>query len=76
MAPVDGYRIDTSANGNAWMTLETSHDKTEYKHTGLDPATSYYYRVFAVNGSGVGPVSTDVTIQTAAVTVSRRSHRD
>ena len=66
---VDGYRIDMSKDGNAWMTLETSHDKTTYKHTGLDQATSYYYRVFAVNGSGVGPVSTDVTIQTDAVTV-------
>ena len=63
------YRIDRSDGGNVWKTLTTiaATDSPAHKDTGLDANKDYYYRVFAVNSAGVGPVSRDVTIITAAV---------
>ena len=61
------YRIDRSTDGNAWKSLKTGHTIRTYSDTGLDPDTSYYYRVFAVNSSGTGPVSQDYEVQTDAV---------
>ena len=59
-----GYRIDRSPNGNTWMSLAMGHTARTYGDTGLKPGTSYYYRVFAVNAVGVGPVSQDYQVQT------------
>ena len=61
---VDGYRIDRSENGNVWVSHEASHSGTTYKDTELEAGATYYYRVFAVNSAGTGPVSTDVLAQT------------
>ena len=38
---------------------------TEHEVTGLTPYTNYTFTVAAVNGAGVGNVSTTVTVQTA-----------
>ena len=56
---VEGYRIDKSSNGQAWMPLEMSApaDKTTYTDKSIMDATPRVYRVFAFNSSGTGPVS-------------------
>ena len=61
---VDGYRIDRSKDGNVWVTDQTNHQGTTYTNGGLKAGDTYYYRVFAVNLVGTGPVSTDVLAQT------------
>ena len=61
---VDGYRIDRSEDGNVWVSHQAAHMGTSYKDTGLTAGSTYYYRVFAVNSAGTGPVSTDVLAQT------------
>ena len=61
---VDSYRIDRSDDGNAWVTHVTSQSGTSYKDPGLKPGASYYYRAFAVNSAGTGPVSQDLVMQT------------
>ena len=58
------YRIDRSLDGNAWMTRVMDHTTRTYSDTGLDPGSNYYYRVFAVNSAGTGPVSQDYQVQT------------
>ena len=56
-----GYRIDRSMNGNVWTTLvaNTGNTNLTYSDTGLKPAKGYYYRVFAINSAGTGPVAKD-----------------
>ena len=66
---VDSYRIDRSSDGNVWMTHKTGITATEYEDTMLDAGKPYYYRVFAVNSAGTGPVSQDYTVQTDAAAV-------
>ena len=61
---VDSYRVDRSEGGNTWVTHVTGHQGTTYKDMDLDPGTPYYYRVFAVNSAGTGPVSQDVVRRT------------
>ena len=63
------YRIDRSADGNVWESLTTiaATASPSHKDTGLKANTSYYYRVFAVNSAGVGPVSRDVLQYTDSV---------
>ena len=58
---VAGYRIDYSADSYVWRALvaDTGDTKTTYKDEGLKPNTERYYRVFAMNSAGSGPVSTD-----------------
>ena len=53
-----GYRIDVSADGQAWSAHATTTD-TSYRDTKLSKAAGSvrYYRVFAVNSAGTGPVS-------------------
>ena len=53
-----GYRIDVSADGQAWSAHATTTD-TSYRDTKLAKAAGSvrYYRVFAVNSAGTGPVS-------------------
>ena len=58
------YRIDRSINGNTWMTHVTDHTMRTYSDMGLDSGSTYYYRVFAVNSAGTGPVSQDFLVQT------------
>lgn len=63
-APVDddgdtlvGYRIERSLDGSTWSVVVANTGSTSltYTDTGLDPATEYSYRVFAVfSGSTSG----------------------
>ena len=75
-APTDGgavasYRIDRSEDGNEWMSRvpDTGSLASDYKDTGLKPGDTRYYRVFALNSAGTGPVSQDYLVQTAAAVV-------
>ena len=57
---VTGYRIEYSENGGqSWLVLvnNTASTATTYSNTGLSPGTRRHYRVSAINGQGVGPVS-------------------
>lgn len=49
------YRIERSANGSSgWSTIATINlpATLSYTNTGLSPATTYYYRIFAIDASG------------------------
>ena len=60
-----GYRIDRSEDGNTWTTLEadTGSAATAFKDTKVEHGEVWYYRVFAINSAGTGPVSTDILVQ-------------
>ena len=60
VAGASGYRIDGSDNGFVWETLVAEDDKhtaNSYMETGLTSEDTRWYRVFAANDHGVGPVS-------------------
>ena len=59
------YRVDVSTNGSIWKFLANTND-TMYSHSGLSADSLRYYRVFAMNSAGTGPVSRDVSIRTKA----------
>lgn len=70
-ATISGYRIEVSSDGgNNWTTrvANTGNNATTYAHTGLSPATTRHYRVYAINSAGTGPASnvanatTDATV--------------
>ena len=42
---------------------------SEYRDPGLKPEDTWYYRVFALNSAGTGPVSQDYLVQTAAAVI-------
>ena len=65
---VESYRVDMSSDGGKWK-YHTSVTDTTYSHGMLDPDTRMYYRVFAVNSAGTGPVSRDVSASTNDVSV-------
>ena len=56
-----GYRIDVSDDTLAWTSLvaDTESTVTSYTHSGLQPDTVKFYRVFALNSAGTGPSSSD-----------------
>ena len=57
-SPVTGYNIQVSeGGGTTWTDLEanTGNTATTYEHTGLNPGTTYAYRVFAINSSVDNP---------------------
>ena len=57
---ITGYRIDVSSNGiTGWIPVipDTNSDITTYTHGGLDPNTTLYYRVAAINAAGLGAYS-------------------
>ena len=56
---VSGYRIDMSNRGGVWETLvmDTTSTATTYMDDTLTAEDTRWYRVFAVNDHGVGPVS-------------------
>ncbi len=55
-APVSGYRIEVSADGTAWNDLVTNTGvtTTAYLHIGLEPGSTRFYRVSAINAAGTG----------------------
>ena len=68
-AALTGYRIEVAETGNGpWSNLEanTGSTATTYSHTGLDPASTRYYRVYAINSVGSGRASGVVRAKTDA----------
>ena len=68
-APVTGYRIQYSEDAGVtweWADENTRSARTEFVHGGLEPATTYHYRVAAVNGKGAGPATDPVSARTDA----------
>ena len=57
----DGYRIDRSEDNGTWFAHEPMHTGTSYTDTGLEAGSTWFYRVFAYNTAGAGPVSEDRT---------------
>ncbi|MCY3705762.1 MAG: fibronectin type III domain-containing protein [Gammaproteobacteria bacterium] len=70
--PITGYRIDVSRTGTGgWNSLvaNTGSTTTAYRHAPLQPNTTRYYRVAAINRAGnTGPWS-DVSSATTEATV-------
>ena len=64
---VDSYRIDKSKDALTWtfLTDGAPGDKQYYSDTTVEEGELRYYRVFAVNSSGIGPVSEAEGAQTA-----------
>ena len=59
-SPLTGYKIEVSPNGNSsWSNLvgNTGNTNITYSHTGLNPGTTRYYRVSAINSDGAGDAS-------------------
>ena len=81
-APVTGYRIETSADGSTWSAVDDNTNSTAatFSHTGLAPATTGHYRVFAINSAGNSPASntaratTDATVPAAPTGLSARAN--
>jgi hypothetical protein len=54
-----GFQIDVSTDGSTFVPLATvGANATSYSHTGLNPATTYYYRVRACNAAGCSAFAT------------------
>ena len=73
-AAISGYKIEHSPDGNSnWtnITSNTGNADTEYSNTGLDPETTRYYRVFAINSAGTSDASNIASATTTAVPLDR-----
>ncbi len=67
---ISGYKIQHSPDGNSpWtnITSNTGNTDTTYSHTSLNPQTTGYYRVFAINYIGTGPESNVADATTRAL---------
>ena len=53
---ITGYRIEVSEDGSTWTDLvaDSESDATHYEHKGLVGGSRRFYRVSAINSSGVG----------------------
>ena len=70
-ANASGYRIDKSKDRRVWETMVTAdapHMATTYMHDTLTADDLRWYRVFAVNSHGVGPISNIVSGTTSEKT--------
>ena len=65
-AEITGYRVETSGDAQSWQTLDDNIEALFITHTNLDPATTYYYRVFARNSVGLSTASVMVQATTEA----------
>ena len=63
---ISAYRVEWSATGSTPWTLVGTATETMRDHTGLTAATTYHYRVIAINGSGNGTPSGSASATTAA----------
>jgi fibronectin type 3 domain-containing protein/lysophospholipase L1-like esterase len=63
-----GYRVERSTDGSTWGAVTiTSSGVTTYSNTGLQPATTYSYRVIATNAGGDSPPSPVATATTVSL---------
>jgi chitin-binding protein len=61
-AAATGYNVKRSTtNGGPYANVATAVSGTTFTNTGLTNGTTYYYVVTAVNASGEGPLSTQVS---------------
>jgi subtilisin family serine protease len=58
------YRIEQQTDGGSWFAAGEvlGHQGTDRSFTNLDYAHTYYFRVTAVNGAGVGPPSNSSSV--------------
>ena len=71
-ATITGYQIELSTDaGSNWSDLvaNTGTTSTTYTHTGLLPATTYHYRISAINSAGTGNPSNIDNATTDAASV-------
>ncbi len=69
----DGYEIQRSLDGIAWTSLgRRAGPATEATVLGLDPETTYFFRVRAFNSGGDGPFSNVASARTARPCRRRR----
>ena len=69
------YRIDVSKDSYSWMALEADwRQGTNYTHDGLSPGSTRYYRVFAKNVAGTGPVAESPNYDFAKTAVATEPH--
>lgn len=68
-APVSGYRVEASVDGDVWTDLAADRAYTDYTHSGLSTGSTWHYRVSAVNEAGTGPSSGVVVASTNRVPV-------
>ena len=65
-APVTGYRVEYSRDGNRWLHLtDTGKAAASYYHTGLRADSEFQYRIYALNSVGRSTVSDGATGKTA-----------
>ena len=66
-AQVSSYRIEV-LDGQSWSTRTTlPSNRTDYRHSSLDRATEYQYRIYATNAAGEGSAaSTSILTLTSA----------
>jgi hypothetical protein len=60
------YVVERSRDRIIWTGIVTGITTTFFSDAGLDPATTYQYRVLAVSGAGVSPAGAVVSVETDA----------
>ena len=69
---ITGYKIEVSPDDSSWSdrVADTQSTATTYAHMGLNPATTRYYRVSAINAVGTSDPSGSDDATTEANTVT------
>jgi hypothetical protein len=70
VAGATSYAVQRSPDGSTWAPLASGLTATGYTDAGLQPGTTYYYRVQASNAAGSGPFSTAASATTLATLFS------
>ncbi|NHI03707.1 hypothetical protein DYY67_0777 [Candidatus Nitrosotalea sp. TS] len=72
---ITGYKIERSIDGSTWsaVTSNTGTATTSYSDTGLNPSTTYYYRIFAIGDGGTGSASSIASATTTTTAPSSLS---